>query len=589
MEENGNELTMHDIYSPVDSYRTNYRQQHNESTISLFDEMVEKSQIDIEANRATNKKISDNNGQTSNTNKSIKRRKNLKTFAIVLLIISIIAIVVSVVQIQTVYNVSMYIGIIVLAVAFIILSILIIKKAKERLSELGNVKDKLLEISKKLHSEADEQMLPLNRLLLKNYNTELFSKTIPLVKFDKMFDSKRLDYMTGKFGLNAAQHAQNIEQSTLFVQSGEIKGNPFFIREKLQHTMGTKTYQGSLTIHWSTTERDSNGNRRTVNHSDTLYANVNKPCPYYANSSHLVYGNEVGDKLSFSREPSNVQELKERKLEKLIAKRSKEIQKLSEKSTKKGGTFTALGNNQFDALFYAKDRDNESQFRLLFTPLAQQELIKMIKDSEVGFGDDFAFLKRKMINFIYPDHLKNSKLNVKDDYFTGIDYDKVRSRFIDYHNSYFKHIFFTFAPIFAVPLYTQHQTQEYIYKDLYDSNVSFYEHEMVANCIDIDEIKPAGLVTYNIIKTSLESSQDNVDALNVHVWGYRTEERVDYISKYGGDGRWHKVPVYWTEYIAVDKKSRVEVKVAKNGESSNAEQATESWDRVGNILARIVK
>ena len=191
-----------------------------------------------------------------------------------------------------------------------------------------------------------------------------------------------------------------------------------------------------------------------------------------------------------------------------------------------------------------------------------------------------------MINYIYPDHLKNSKLNVPVDYFVGIDYDKVENNFKDYHNNYFKHMFFTFAPLFAIPLYTQHQTQEYIYKESYDSFVSFYQHEMAANNLDLNKISPSDSVTNNIIKTTLADSQDNVDRINIHVWGYKTIERTDYVSKYGGDGRWHDVPVHWTEYIMVDKNSTIEVKVA-NGKSFE-KQTNEKWLTMGHVLARIV-
>ncbi len=586
MESNENSLAMQELYSPVSSYQSIYKQAHSENVSNLFKEMVEISKIDITANRNTNKEIAKNNGKTTDNNKLIRKQKNLKAFAVVLIIVSALAITISALQMSSSYNIDINIGVIILAIAFIVLSIFLIRKAKDKLNKLRNIKDKLLEISKKLHSEAEEQMRPLNQLLLKNYNAELFTQTIPLVEFDEAFDSKRLDYMIRKFGFNASAHEQNMEQSTLFVQSGEIKGNPFFIRENLQHTMGTKRYEGSLTIRWTTTEKDSEGNRRTVRHSETLYADVVKPCPFYSTSSHLVYGNEVGDRLSFSRKPSYIHELKDREIEREIKKKSNELQKLSEKSTKKGGTFTALANNEFDSLFYAKDRDDEAQFRLLFTPLAQQELIKIIKDKEAGFGDDFSFYKQKMINYIYPDHLKNSGLNVPANYFIGIDYDKVENKFNDYHNGYFKHMFFAFAPLFAIPLYTQHQTQEYLYKDLYDSFVSFYQHEMAANNLDLNKICPSDSVTNNIIKSTLAGSQDNVDRLNIHAWGYKTIKRTDYVSKHGGDGHWHNVPVHWTEYIMVDKNSTIEVKVA-SGENFE-KQTNEKWLTVGNMLARIV-
>ncbi len=589
MEGNDTSLEMQELYAPVDSYKNHYQQLHHDNIVNHFNNLIKESAIDIEANRATNNKIDHNNITTAGNNKAIKRQKMLKIFGAVILAVSIIAIINSAYQMYSSHYIyGNLVVVIVIAIALIVLSLWIHKKTKARLDELRHIEGDLLKISQKLHAEASEQMKALNVLLYKNYNTELFTKTLPLVKFDEMFDSKRLSQMIDKFGLNTAEHEQNLEQSTLFVQSGEIKGNPFFIRSTLRHQMGTKKYEGSLTIHWTTREKDSNGNYKTVHHSDTLRASVNKPCPYYNTNKHLVYANEVGDRLSFSRNPSRIHELSERKIERTIKKKSKEIQKLAENATKKGGSFTALGNNEFDALFYATDRDNESQFRLLFTPLAQKELIKVIKDNSVGYGDDFYFIKRKMINYIYPNHLKDVKLNVQDNYFTGINYDEVEKRFIQYHNSYFKHVYFSFAPLFAIPLYTQHQTQECIYKDLYHSCVSFYQHEMAANSIDINEFKPQDSVTENIIKTSLIESTDNVDTISINTWGYKTVSRTDYVSVRGGDNNWHDVPVHWTEYIKVNRQSKMEVKVQSNV-NVEVDQSNDYKYRVGLMMARILK
>lgn len=585
----GNSLGIEETYSPIDSYKNLYRELHNENIISLFNEMVKKSQIDVAANRKTNLKITENSEQTANNKKSINRKRGLKVFAILLLIISIVAIIYNAVQINSSYSSELFVYVIIIAIVFIVLSILIIKKCKEKLSMLQDIENELNRISQKLHAEAEEQMRSLNSFLFKNYNTELFSKTIPLVKFDQVFDNKRLAYMKEKYRFDACEHEESDEQSTLFVQSGEIKGNPFFIRENIIHKMGTKTYSGSKTIHWSTQERDNTGNYRTVHHSETLNASVVKPCPYYSTSSNLVYANEIGDRLSFSRNPSHIHQLNKREVERLIKDRSKNLQNFAEESIREGGSFTALGNNEFDAIFFAKDRNNEQQFRLLFTPLAQKELIKMFKDNEVGYGDDFSFFKSEMINYIYPEHLMNTNFNVPQNYFVGINYDEVRQRFIDYHTHYFKHIFFTFAPIFSIPAYVQHQTQEYIYKDLYEGFVNFYQHEMTANNMNSDDIIPSDSVTRNIIKTSLISSQGDVDSVAVRAWGYKTIERTDYVSERGRDGYWHDVPVHWEEYILVERQSTMEITLNDDSEDNDETISNNHWIRLGRILARTVK
>ena len=39
--------------------------------------------------------------------------------------------------------------------------------------------------------------------------------------------------------------------------------------------------------------------------------------------------------------------------------------------------------------------------------------------------------------------------------------------------------------------------------------------------------------------------------ITVSAYGYRVEQRLAYVEKYGGDGNWHQVPVYWDEYLPV--------------------------------------
>ncbi len=563
---------MQELYSPVESYKSCFKQLHNDNTTKLFNKLVDISKIDIESNRKTSKERDENSDLNSNNDKAIKSSKRFKIISIVLIAVSIFGIIYTAINGLLLNNMNMSYGIqIAIVILFALLTPLLalsIKRLNRKLEELRSIEDKLLKKDKELCAEAEEQMRPLNDLLRKNFATQLFSETIPLVQFDSSFNNKRLDYMVGHFGFDASEQEHNMEQSTLFVQSGEIQGNPFLIRNYLQHTMGTKRYTGTRHITWTTRHTNSEGKTVTKHHSQTLQATVKKPCPYYHHTSYLTYANRSGERLSFSRKPSHIHKLDEKKIEKLIDKRSKELQRLAEKSTHQGGSFTPLGNNEFDSLFYAKDRDNEAQFRLLFTPLAQQQLIQVLTDNTTGFGDDFTFSKDNMINHICPEHLNDMKLDVDADYFTGLNYEQVKERFLSYHNSYFRHVFFTFAPIFAIPLYTQHQTQEYIYKDLYEGSMNFYQHEMAVNRMDPYEINPPESETSNIVKTSFVSSKNNTDTISVQAWGYRTIARTDYVSVIGDDNRSHDVPVQWTEYIRVDRETQLQIETP-NGTGNN--------------------
>ena len=91
-----------------------------------------------------------------------------------------------------------------------------------------------------------------------------------------------------------------------------------------------------------------------------------------------------------------------------------------EKSIKSGKkAFNRLPNEEFEALFMALDRDNEVEFRLLFTPLAQKNMISILRAKNVGFGDDFIFKKRKELNYIKSMHMGKECALITDGRFSG--------------------------------------------------------------------------------------------------------------------------------------------------------------------------
>ena len=220
-----------------------------------------------------------------------------------------------------------------------------------------------------------------------------------------------------------------------------------------------------------------------------------------------------------------------------------------------------MGNTEFEVLFGGSNRNNEVQFRLLFTALAQKQLLQLMKDKKIGFGDNFDFRKHKMINVVFPEHLQSFDLNVSPSYFKDYNIDVIEKKFIDYNNGYFKAIYFGFAPILSIPLYQHQKPHEYIYKDKYNSYVSFYEHEQVVNMMNETQFKHPLSKTRNILKTSTVKSGNHCDTVKVTAYGYDAIQRTDYISKMGGDGRMHMVPVNWVEYISVSQDTNVDINV----------------------------
>ena len=568
------------IHEPLDQYKNIFKDAHDKNSQEFIDNLIEKSGVNIEENRETVKKIRSSEVKRDNLVKEIQKKTGLRGFLIFLIIASAIALAYSIYQLVEFGSEVLYIVLIPVSLVLIILFIfLIVKKLNPKIKTLRISKAEIDKVIDALYKEAWQQLKPLNDSFYDGMSSEIFNKTTPLINLDRVFDSKRLDYMVNKFGL---KYSYNKNRSTLFVKSGEIKGNPFYICDELVHYMGTKAYSGSITIHWTTTSR-VNGRTVVNHHSQVLTATVNKPYPMYAEQPYLVYANDAAPDLVFSRLDSDAEHLNQKQIDRQVKKEIKKLSKKSEKSISEGSSYTVMGNSEFEVLFGASNRNNEVQFRLLFTPLAQKQLLRLMKEKEIGFGDDFDFVKSYKINKIYPEHLSQIQLNIFPTYFAGYDIDDVRKRFVAYNNSYFKHIYFTFAPVLAIPLYQQTVPQEYIYKDLYDSYVSFYEHEKVVNMMNESEFKHPLSITRNILKTSVINSKDNYDKVEVTAFGYRGEQRVDYVSKLGGDGRTHTIPVEWVEYLPVENSKTVEIGVvAEEKEQTYQEKFRNMFENLKN-------
>lgn len=548
--------TIEYIHEPLSQYKNTFKEKHKENVEEYFNDLVNKSQVNIEENKETVKQIKKLNHEISHLRRKITKFEILRLLTIVLMLISTIAGFIGFYNIfmglSDSTNIIMGIsGIVIFGLFIFILFKMLNPKIKDLRTSEESLKNKL----DSLINTAWRQMKPLNELFSEGMSIEIFQKTVPVIEFDKMFDRKRLDYFVRRYGLDVKN---DVNVSTLYVHSGEISGNPFYITHDLTHRLGMKTYSGSISISWTTTSI-VNGRSVTRRHHQTLTASVNKPCPYYFENKYLVYGNEAAPDLIFKRFETDVEHLDEKQIERRVNKKIKKLEKKARKAVSKGENYTVLGNSEFEVLFGATDRNHEVQFRLLFTPLAQKELLDLMKEKEYGYGDEFNFRKERKINYIYPKHLQGFNINQNPSYYYSYDFELIKSKFNEYNNEFFRQLYFTFAPILAIPLYQQQKPQEYIYKDLYDSYVSFYEHENVVNKMNSSEFIHHLSHTRNILKTRVTSSNNNCDTVKVTSYGYTTVERVDYITKRGGDGRMHSIPVHWIEYIPVSKETDVAI------------------------------
>lgn len=526
------------------AYKSVYKDKFNANCNDYFDGLVEKSGINAEANRQTAKEYREVQAEADNLSEQLGKKKALRTFLIVLCVILGVAAVVTV-FIALKNTMLFFIGTALALGGIIALIVVIVKVLNPKIKNVGALQSEKAAKAAELKSECMKQLAPLFALY-DNYCTfQLIEKTIPLFKFDRNYNMKRYGYFRGKYGL---EYKASNDKSTLDIFSGEINGNPFFMQKELDMTMGTETYHGSLVIHWTVTVRDSNGRYRTVTRSQTLHASVTKPKPFYGNTTRLIYANDAAPDLSFSHQPQHWEKLSERELASKVKSGQKKIQKMAAKSVTNGGGFTEMGNPEFDVLFGATDRDNEIQFRLLFTPLAQKNMLALMKTPD-PYGDDFAYTKRKRINYVASEHSQKFDYSVNTANFVHYDVDICKMQFMEYNEGFFRSLYFDFAPLMSIPLYQQYKPVEYIYGHEYESNNTMYEAEVLANRLDINLLCHPATKTQTILNAHISKKNDNSDVITIDAYSFDAQPETDYVPVLGGDMRTHMVPVHWINYV----------------------------------------
>ena len=545
------------LLEPLNAYTSVYRDKFAENTKDFFDDLIKKSAIDVEQNRRTVAEYKQEMKVVDELSSKLSAHKALKGFLIFLAVAGFIMLGVGIfLLVQNnilVGSILLPIGV-VLAISMIVVTV---KAVNPKIKHVEEECEKHRQCADELLTEAWKQMAPLNALFDSNATKILIEKTVPLIQIDDNFDMRRYDYLNAKYGFS---ENRDLNRSTIAILTGEILGNPFVVDRELVQTMGSETYTGTLVIHWTTTYTDSEGHTHTQSHSQTLVATVTKPKPVYAEQTRLIYGNEAAPDLRFTHEPSHAEQMSEKELESTVKSGAKKIQKMQDKAIKKGEkAFTGMGNEEFDVLFGALDRNNEVQFRLLFTPLAQKNMLELMKSKE-GFGDDFFFGKYECLNMISSEHSRYWDLDTSYTRYQSYDVDDSFAKFASFNQKYFKALYFDLAPLLSIPLYQQHKPHEYIYKDSYYRNCTSYEAEYAVNKMGRRIFAPSLAATESILKTHFMTKDGASDQVMVTAHSFKTEDRVDLVPVWGGDGRMHSVPVHWLEYIPIEQNSTVKMK-----------------------------
>ncbi len=542
------------LLEPLDGYNKLYKDLHLRYTEEAFDELARNGRVNIDANKKTVADYKLRLTEIGKIKSTIAKSKALRVFLIVLsVILGIAGAVMLVLSIGG--SLPLWAGILALALAvvFIVLIIVaIIKKINPKIKKNQEICEGLQAEADQLLKEAWAQMAGLNALYDWNIPQKLVTKTVPVIEMDENLNEERFTYLHEKYGFEKNGDAT---RSTQFCQSGAILGNPFVILKDLKQSWKKQAYTGAITIHWTTTVRTKEGTK-TVHHSQVLTATLFKPKPVYNLDTYLVYGNEAAPDLTFSRAPSGATGKDEKQLRKFVASQAKKLDKKAREAISDGESYTRLGNDEFEALFGGTDRDNEIEYRMLFTPLAQKNLLKLIKTPQ-PYGDDFSMRKIKKLNFLRSEHAQGFDYEVDPVNFINYDYEEARANFVNINTTYFKSLYFDLAPLISIPLYQQTKTREFIYGRSFASNFSCYEHESIANSFKKELLKPEGSATPSILKTEFVGRQGDADSVSVTAYAFRGERRITYVPRFGGDGCTHLVPVVWIEYIPIEKRTQM--------------------------------
>lgn len=502
------------IYDPLEEYEKKYKNLHHENTSQFFRELVQQSGVDIEQNRETVRLYN----QYKENLAKLKKKRNWLRFLRVIMCITVLLI--PLVILKTTPKV---------------------RQLRKEIEEADQKADELLE-------KAHGQMLPLNKLFTDSDALTLIESTIPLMSFDSCFSVEQETDM--KINYDFCDHDEN-EQSTLDVLAGKYNENPFLFENKLIHTMGTETYHGYKTIHWTETYRDSSGKLRTRAKSQTLHAAVTKPKPFYHTQVVLNYCSQGGPDLCFSRDASHLEQKNERQIERIVKRGEKKLKRKTDKAISQNDDFMSMSNTNFEVLFDALDRTDEVQFRTLFTPLAQTNMVSLIL-SKIGYGDDFHFVKSKRTNQIISKHSQGRAMNLLAGNYISYSFDIIQENFVGKNTEFFKAVYFDFAPLLAIPMYQERPVHSL--KPIPDLSqcYSLKECEALANIVDDRYVVHPQTKTQTILKSTFVSSKDHVDETCITAYSYDIEKRVDVVTMMGGDGKFHDVPVEWDEYLPLE-------------------------------------
>lgn len=576
-------FTNNELLEPILFYKNQLKDSFHRNAEDFFDELGKKAGTNIEENKSICAKYYKEENVIKNLKGQNSRKKAGNVFTIIGIVLLIVAGAILIYmgatkKISSGLGIGLGSGLIAGGGGLIFLAI----KLRKAIKKLNSIIDEHQKKADKYLKEAYASMNSLNSLFEWNMAARLFTKTTPLIQLDETFDPEKYQYLHDKYGYNEYTKG---DVSTVYVQSGSILGNPFVFEKNYCQSMRDHVYTGTRVITYTVVVSDGKGGTRTEVRHQTLVAHYTAPEPYYYLDTWLIYGNESAPRLSFSRYPTDINSMSENQINHYIKGFDKKLDKMVKKDVGKDGGFTRLHNEEFEALFNALDRDNETEFRLLFTPLGQKNMISLLRGKDIGFGDDFIFKKRKTLNFIKSSHMQfSNSLDRDPQTLMHFDYEECKRIFVDYADTYLKDVYFDLAPLISIPEYQQHKSHEYIYEKGFKRKTTNAEVESAANSHDIKYFEhPDTRSSGVILKSVYLSSEGDSDICNIDAYSFSGTDMVQFVPVMGGDGHLHDVPVKWIKYDPIMKTTPFIVNNTKDDiEAYNKAKSEGKFDKVIN-------
>jgi hypothetical protein len=228
-------------------------------------------------------------------------------------------------------------------------------------------------------------------------------------------------------------------------------------------------------------------------------------------------------------------------------------EKKAEKYFNKSKDMEPMDNPEFDRYFPCQ-RNDEVQFRTLFSPLAQEEMIQLMK-----FKNDYRFTKHQTLNIISSSSFDYINFDVNYAPFVNVfDYEDIKNGFVNANKQFFKDIYFMFAPILTIPLYQQYEYRQPLFEKAQQKLISYVQNESIANTMhDPNGFKHQDSVTDTILKTKRVFANSLYEINEIIAYGYRATNRVVIVPVADFEAGLVNVPVTVIDYHSVQRSTQV--------------------------------